>query len=285
MTIYILHTKLIVVLMLILAGIPVQAQKKRSRSQMKTDTLAVLREFVHLSNNYQQAPLYLELDLNNSTNFITGEEDTTHTSVLFYIMPGTSYMRFGDAEQLVNDSLALLVNDKIQRMILFTNAQPVLQRMKAMAGGQWQQDSSLLQLAEKFSAQRLAQQQNKGIILLTARRLLHGTTLPGETIEFQYDAATKGPVQVITTKRSLFPVTEEVYKALSSRPEMEGKLITLQENKYYVVKEQQAGFVYKKIAHDLNMQLPAIITDRLIRNEEGGFKPVSAYQQYAVTIN
>jgi hypothetical protein len=113
---------------------------------------------------------------------------------------------------------------------------------------------------------------------------LPGTSFPGESIAFQYDATTKEPVRVTTTKRSFLPVTEEVYRELNLRPEMAGKLITASESRYFVVKEQQAEFVYKKISHDPNMQVPAVITDRLIRNEEG-FMPVSAYQQYAITIN
>src|SRR5690349_22972487 len=75
--------------------VTIQAQKKRARNSNNTDTLASLREFVNVCNVYKQLPLYLDMEIVNSTNFITGEEDTTRSTVLFYMKPGISYVKFG----------------------------------------------------------------------------------------------------------------------------------------------------------------------------------------------
>jgi hypothetical protein len=261
-----------------------QAQRKRARTVTDNDTLQVLREFIQISNQYQQFPLYLELTLTNSTNFITSEGDTGITNAVFYLAKNSSYTRFGDAEQLTNDSLALLVNDKMQRMIVFSNARPVMAGLRSLMGGQ-AKDSSVLELAKKFTAQMLPSQQNTQAIHLDSRDLLYTSTLPKETIELQYDMATREPVRVVTTKRTFYPVTEDVYKQLQTRDDMAGKLMTIDTNRFYVVKEQHGSFDYKKISHDANMHFPAVITDRITRNEEGGFAPLKQYEHYAVTIN
>ncbi|MBO9205233.1 MULTISPECIES: hypothetical protein [Niastella] len=261
-----------------------QAQKKRARAVNGNDTLQVLREFIQISNQYQQVPLYLELTLTNTTNFITSEGDTGITNAVFYLTKNSSYTRFGDAEQLTNDSIALLVNDKMQRMIVFSNARPVMAGLRSLIGGQGK-DSSVLELAKKFSAQILPPQQNTQAIRLASRDLLYTTTIPKETIELQYDMAAREPVRVVTTKRSLYPVEEDVYKQLQTRDDMAGKLLTIDTSRFYVVKEQQGSFDYKKITHEANMHFPAVIADRITRNEEGEFIPLKQYEQYAITIN
>jgi len=276
--------QIVLILGCLFAAFTMQAQRKRARSATSNDTLKVLGEFVQVSNQYQWAPLYLELTLKNSTNFITGGEDTAITNAVFYITKDLSYARFGDAEQLVNDSLALLVNDKMQRMIIYSNARPVLAGFRLMTAS-GRRDSSIQELAKKFNARYLFTQQNEQIIRLDSRELLYTTTFSRESIELQYNATSKEPVRLITIKRTLYPVTEDVYKQLKDRADMDGKLLTIAENRLYVVKEQQGSFEYKKIAHDANMKLPAVIADRITRNEEGGFSPLKQYEHYAVTIN
>jgi hypothetical protein len=279
------HTiQLAFIIIFLFTAFSVHAQKKRGRSAHQNDTLLVMREFLTISKQYQQLPLYLEVQLNSSTNFITGEADTASTNAVFYLAKDISYARFGDAEQLVNDSMALLVNDKMQRMILYSNAKPVLLGLRSFATSQYR-DSSLLPMANKFTAQYLPGQNDIQAILLNSRDLLPETGLPRESIELQYNALTKEPVRVITTKRTFFPVSEDDYKQLANRSDMAGKLLVKDATRFYVVKEQQGSFEYKKISHNTGMQLPAVIADRVTRNEDGEFAPVKQYQHYAVTIN
>lgn len=261
-----------------------QAQKKHAKNNNATDTIAALREFVHICNVYKQLPLYLDMDIVNSTNFITGEEDTTRSTVLFYIKPGTSYVKFGETEQLVNDSMALLVSNQLQRMILYSNAQLVLQRMKALTG-LIQQDSSLQGMASSFTAQMTTTEQQVATITLTGRILLYGTSLPKELVELNYDKETKEPVKVTTLKRALLPLKEDDYKALSEKGEMAGKLVTIADKGHFLVKEQSVSFIYKKIGHDAAMAMPATIADRLVKDDQGQFVPVKTYEGYAVTVN
>ena len=88
----------------------------------KKDSLAPLREFLNVSNSYKQMPLYLEVELKNSTNFITSERDTMAAIGKFYLQQNISYMQFGEMEQLVTDSIAILVSDEMQRIIVNLNS-------------------------------------------------------------------------------------------------------------------------------------------------------------------
>ena len=261
-----------------------QLQAQRRSAQKQVDTLALLREFMQISSNLRQLPVYLEMELVNSSNFIAGEQDTARVQAAFYRKAGVSYVRFGEAEQLVNDTMALLVSDKLQRMILYAHAQPILRQMQAFTGMQGI-DSSILELSKKFTSQKLPAAENGASIMLTGRSLLYGTSLAKESLELQYDVEKKQPLKMITIKRNLLPLSEDNYKALVEQGTATDKLVTIEGKGYFLVKEQLGTFIYKKITHEVGMTLPATINDRIIKNEQGEFIPVKAYEAYAVTLN
>jgi hypothetical protein len=279
-----LYLKIQLIIALLVLGSQLHAQRKSAKANRHSDTLAVLREFMQINSNLRQMPMYLEMELINSSNFIAAEQDTARVQSTFYMKPGVSYIRFGEAEQLVNDSMALLVSDKLQRMILYSDAQPILRHMQAFIGMQGI-DSSILELSKKFTSQLLFPVNNTAFITLTGRSFLYGTSLAKESLELQYDAEKKQPLKVITIKRTLLPVSEDNYKALIEQGTATDKLVTIEEKGHFLVKEQVGTFVYKKIAHDAHMTLPATINDRIIKNEQGAFEPVKAYEAYAITLN
>jgi hypothetical protein len=258
------------------------AQRRPAKKQ--ADSLAVLRKFMQINTSLRQLPIYFEMELINASNFIAGEQDTARIQAAFYMKRGLSYIRFGEAEQLVNDTMALLVSDKLQRMILYAHAQPILRQMQAFTGMQGI-DSSILDLSKKFTAQLLPAVGNTASITLTGRSLLYGSSLAKESLELQYDAEKKQPLKMITIKRSLLPLSEDNYKALAEQGATNNQLVTIEGKGHFLVKEQTGTFIYKKITHTTDMTLPATISDRIIQNEEGTFTPVKAYEAYAVTIN
>ena len=270
------------IFLLMLLSIHAQAQKKRHRAA-KNDTLALTRQFIQVCNVYKQLPLYLHLEIKNTTNFITGAEDTTSSQAEFYMVPGSSYIRMGEVEQLVDDSMALLVSNKIQKMILYADAQPVIARMKMMMGVNLP-DSSILELAKKYRTQAFSFN-DTAVIQLISRSLLYSSLMPKETIEVLYNPKTKTPFRVITTRRSLIPLEKNDYTTLKDQSPDEKRLLTIGDSLYYLVKEQSAIFVYKKIEHPKNMILPATIAKRVGRDSQGEFVPVREYEGYTVIVN
>lgn len=256
-----------------------------SGAQSQTrDSLALIREFVQGVSTYQQLPLQLEMELNNSTNFITSEADTTKTAGYFYIKPGSAYILFGEMEQVVNDSMALLISNNLQRMILYPDAKAILAQMKSMTAIPLQ-DSSVLHLAGKFTIQKNVSGVDQYKLLLTGRQMVYNTQLPKESIELQYDQKNQRPLKVTTIKRTLLPLSEEDYKTFSGRADLSGKLLNLEDKGYFLVKEQVADFVYKKLTHDTSLKVPVTIADKIEKNSDGAFSPVKKYGEYSLTVN
>lgn len=278
-----IYLKVYLVNTMLLLCLGIQAQKRSARNKA-VDTLDVYRKITEVSNVFRQLPLQLEMELINSTNFVTAEADSAHIQGSFYMQPGLSYIRFGEAEQLVNDSMTLVVSDKLQRMVLYTHARPILQQMQAITGLQGT-DSSLLQMAARFTAQYALPAENVTSIILTSRNVLYGTTQPKESVEFQYNAATKEPLKVTTVKRSLLPLTDEDDSTIRVQGNLSDKLIAIEGKGRFLVKEQVGTFVYKKIGHSAGKVLPATLADRIVKNDQGDYTPVKAYEGYAVTIN
>lgn len=249
----------------------------------KKDSLAPLREFLNVSNSYKQMPLYLEVELKNSTNFITSERDTMAAIGKFYLQQNISYMQFGEMEQLVTDSIAILVSDEMQRIIVNNNPKPVLEGMKHLSG-LLNKDSSVLTLGKKYKAEAYTSPEG-AMITLNSRDVLYGTVLPKETIEMSYDSKTKQPININSTKRALIPLSEEDYNKLRSEKGIEKAFLKIEEKGYFLMKEQTTVLVYKKIEHNAGLKIPVAVYDRIIKNKDGEYEPVKAYEDYAITIN
>jgi hypothetical protein len=252
-------------------------------SAQKTDTLSALREFVAISNGYKQLPLHLELEMKSSTNFITGENDTADVNGEFFLGTENSYVRFGEFEQVVNDSLALLVSHQFQQMILYPNAGAIIKQMKNMMGAALP-DSSILNLSRKYISVKKELEPGTSVVELQSRASLYGTKLPRETIELQYDAAKRNPKQVITTSRTVLPLDSIQYAQMQNEKGMADKLFTLEGN-YFLVKEQVTTYLYKQVERAPGVKIPVVIGDRIVKNETGAYEPTEKYNAYKISIN
>ncbi|MBN8675213.1 MAG: hypothetical protein J0L56_13845 [Chitinophagales bacterium] len=267
-------------LVLIIYSFAGQAQAK--------DSLELLRQFIAISNGYKQVPLHLVIEMRNSSNFISSAADTAVLDAEFYLQENNSYVRFGKAEQVVNDSLALLVSEELEEIILFKDAGPVVKRMRSMLGLSLP-DSSLKQLARRYrSSHKLTGSVSS--LSLQSRALLYGTSLPKETIELQYDAVKKIPEQVITTQRSLVRIDSAQYALLKKEagsavalPREENLLVL--EGNYFLIREQLTTYIYKKIESSFAGDVPVLISDRVMRMADGVYVPVKKYASYRLSMN
>jgi hypothetical protein len=269
-------TRAFIFLLCLLAGMQQQL------SAQKKDTLSAFRDFVTISNGYKQMPLYLELEIKSSTNFITSENDTTDITGEFFLRNENSYVRFGEIEQVVNDSLALLVSNKLQQMILYTNAGQMTKRMKSMMGVALP-DSSIRYLAGKYTSSSELSKES-ATIKLQSRAVVYGTELPRETIELQYDVSKKMPQQVTTLTRNLLRLDSLQYSRLQTEAGLAEKLFAL-EGSYFLIKEQVTAYLYKQIEQASSVKVPVTISDRLMKDETGGYIPVKSYESYRLTKN
>lgn len=248
----------------------------------KADTLSPLRDFVNISTAYKQMPLYLELRVKSSTNFITNESDTSDINGEFYLRNENSYIRLGEFEQIVNDSMALLVSDKMQRMILYTDAASTIKKIKDMTA-LGLPDSSIRNLARKYRSFSEKSSTQTSRIELQSRMALYGTALPKETIEMLYDVTKKTPQQITTLKRSLLRLDSLQYSQLQKHGDIAQQLLMIEGN-YFLVKEQKTVYLFNQIEKtSAAIKVPVFISDRVTKMEGGIYKPVKNYESYSLT--
>ena len=249
----------------------------------KSDTLSVIRDFVAVSSGYKEIPIYLNLEMKNSTNVITSEEDTAAVQAEFFLQKANSYVRFGDVEQVVSDSMALLVSDELQIMILYTDVSQMIKQIQDMMGTALP-DSSVRMMAQEYASSVTQPNKETTRIELQSRAFLYGTSLTREEIILQYDTKSKLPKQIATTRRTLLPLDSLQYAAMEKQPGFAEKLLTL-EGTYFLIKEQVSDFMYKKIEKGATAKTPVTIADRIMKTEDGEYKPVKKYENYTLTIN
>jgi hypothetical protein len=250
----------------------------------KPDSLSALKEFISACNAYKQMPLHLSLDYSITANFVTDEKDTLKTSGEFFIKQEGSYIRFGEMEQIVNDSLTLIISDQLQQMILYLNAGQVVSQMKALMGMQVP-DSSIANFSKGYTCIVSAKEKEMSLAKVNSRGLLFSTSLPKETIEIEYMSKTKTPLKVTMVKRSLIPISDTDTTAFIAQFGNAGSLIATKDKGYFLIKEQTSTFIYKKIEHDGKIQLPVTMSDRIVRNNSGEYVPTKGFETYRIDQN
>lgn len=247
------------------------------------DTLAVFRNFITMSSAYKQVPFYTSMEIRNSTNLVTQPDDTLVIKGEVYVKKEGAYVQFDEFEQVVGDSMALFVSNKLRQMILYRDAAPMISRMKQMIGIPIK-DSSLIDWAQKYTAAASTLSGQTALITLQSRKQVYGSNLAEEMIEMRYDPKTLFPQQVLTIKRLLFPLDSLQYAELAGRPELAGKLLSPEAGRYFVIKERRQDFVYTTVEPDTQRKLPVLVTDRIVQ-AEGEYKPVKNYEAYRLSLN
>jgi hypothetical protein len=243
----------------------------------------LIREFLSVSRNYQQPSLYLKIEQHNSTNFIIGEEDTASVSAEFYLLNDVSYIRYGEMEQLVTDSLALIVSDQAKAMILYTNAGEVARRMRDLLRLPLP-DSSIDKLTEKYQAVSSNPSKGLRVIELNNRTLVYGTAMPKETLSLEFDTNEKIPKQLIATNRMLIPLDTLEYNQLRQEGFSKEELLELKEG-YYLIKKVVRSFMFIKVEKQTNRRSPVALTDRIERSGTDEYRPVKKYENYYLRRN
>lgn len=246
------------------------------------DTLAGIRLFIRVCNAYKQLPVQLDLDIRHSANLVGRPDDTSHASARFYLQQRGSYIEMDNMEQVVNDSLMLLVSKPARRMILYAHRQSVANQLSQYLG-LGLQDSSLARIAGKFMLVSTASAGDTASLELVSRASLYANLPAAEEITVKYDPVTSNPYQVTNTRRKLVMVEQSLYKDYNDRPEWAGKTLSIGDSSFFLVKEAASVYSYRKITHDEQADLPVRIGDRIVADDQGRYRPVKSYADYLLT--
>lgn len=247
-----------------------------------TDSLAIVKEMAGVSQFARQLPVHLRLFVQNATNVLTSPEDTASLEAEFFLQKEGAYVRFGEVEQLVDDSLALLVSRNAERIFVYTSPQTVFTRMKSLAGTPLAK-SSLREMTARFTTAVRDLDDGLRCIELTSRQLLFQTSLPRETIQFIYNTKKGMPVKLSTLKRTLVPLDAAVDENGEKQKESGGDVVAIN-GEPYRVKAQRTEYRYLQIDHE-QKDLPVKIKDRISRTVEAGYIAAKGYESYGVIIN
>lgn len=251
-------------------------------SAQAPDTLASVRLFMKVCNDYKRLPVQLDVDIRNTTNFVTGREDTGHHQARFCFQAGGSYVGYGDMEQIADDSIVLLVSSRLRRMIIYRHRQPVTEQLQQYLG--WQlQDSSVLRAVALYTFVQLPADKDTACMTMTSRRYVPHTGLPAEVMRIKYSTQGLNPFELIQEQRRLIPVSATVYQGLAAQRGNEDRLLVIGDSSWYIIREQTTVYRYQHITHREEDRLPVRISDRIVADAPGRYRPVAAYAGFTLT--
>jgi hypothetical protein len=250
----------------------------------RSDSLAAFRPLAAMARLYQHSTVLLDLHLRQDARPVTNASDTLETDMEVYYGKPDEYVRAEGLEEIVNDSVVLLVNSPAKRMLRFNNT-PEVQRKLNRSAFLWMPDSSLAELSKRYKAMLTEAGEGKNKLVLIHREVVYGTQLPREVIEIIYRSPNSEPVQCTHTRVSLVPVDSSVYIELQKQERYKGSLLTISVQRgrlFFIVKELTTVCYFRKV--ELAVKRPPVREgDRVVSTSEGGYRPAQGFEDYLLT--
>lgn len=237
------------------------------------DSLGVLREFMQVCNSYKKLPLHVRLTVQNSADIVTDPAiDTAAFTMEFFIQDKGAYIKLGDNEEVINDSLMLFINHKPKRMSLHANrGLNMVEQMSRFTGG-LMQDSSVQKLAVRYSGMYADTLLKEGmaVIKLKSKALVIGGILSKDEIEATYKNDSKLPVRLVQVQRKLVPIDSATYAGLIKDTLYEDRLVHPGNGYWFLIKQSVSTYTFNQIDYSNTTQLPLQVSDCIIIKQAPG---------------
>lgn len=274
----ILISKLITGLLLISAITLAQQQSQ------PVDSLQPYREFVSLGKWYLNMPLQIKAHFANSTTPLVRAQDNMEADILLYYGKNVFYMQTGEMEQIVNDSLTILVNKEAKMIKLFYNQNPLAKTMEHIIPA-FVPDSSLQKLSLQYIIEIKQKEKEIKEMIVQSRIKISGTDFNKESISITYQSASHQPLNYTRLKRTLLPIDSAVYVQMEADPIYAGRMVktkTAKGNLFFVMKEKKTECQFGLISHQERIP-PALQQQRVVRMENGEYMPAKGFEAYLVS--
>jgi hypothetical protein len=245
--------------------------------------LTVYREFARVGQGYVHTPLQMKIHFVYKVTPVTTNQDGAETDMILHYDDHNFYMQAEDMEQIVNDSLIVMVNHEAKMIRIYNNNVPLLQKLQSSVT-MFIPDSSLEKLSQRYSAMIGKEGTNKRVTLQSRDRV-SGADAPKEVISVSYDGISYQPITYQQIKRSFIPVDSTKYTQLKSDSVYAKRLISTKTNAgnlFFVVKEKITECRFMHIGHEQKSP-PAREHDRIIRTANGEYEPAKGYEGYTVS--
>lgn len=238
----------------------------------------LFKNFISLCNDYKRLPLQLTIDYKKTSNIILSESDTAAMQGIFSLQKSGAYIRFGAAEQIIADSIVLIVMDEIKQMVVTKGNINLAEQINKMISMPVK-DSSLKTLSSTYRIEQNFLNKEIGTLRIGNKLNVYGTDIPFEVITMEYSLKTNEPIKIETTKRSL------IKKPQNGDFKTNATIVSVKDQGEYLLKEDVSSYLFSNIKHVENKKLPVMLTDRLVKDGNEGFVPVKTYESYRLIVN
>jgi len=253
----------------------------RANSQ---DSLAAFHEFAKLRQIYGHVPVQVEIDIRISATPFTNPQDTLGSTISFYVGLKGMYLEAEGLEEIVNDSLVIVVNNPARQITIFPNSPEAMQKMR-QSSSMFLPDSSVGILAEKYTSSAQDIDGNKSKITFQSRETLHGSKQSKEIISATFQKSSYQPVEIEQVKMKPVLIDSVFYARFVSDKMYDGKLnkaVTGKGNLFFLTKELKTTYRFRKIDYAVPNP-PARQQDRVNVDENGNYTPAKGYEEYLLS--
>jgi hypothetical protein len=247
----------------------------------KKDDNIIFREFAKLGGMYKKLPVQLSIQIYNSAIPVTAEKDTIHAEMEVFYGSHAFYMQAEGLEQIINDSLIVLVNSSSKQILLYPNNLDMLKNMeKAIA--MFMPDSSIDRLSQQYNPTSNDIAAGIKKISLVSRQMVGDTKLPKEIISVTFKAKGYEMIEFCQSNNRLVPIDSAVYASLLNAKDYQGRLLNSPSsngNIYFIIKEATTTYQFTKVDHTA-LRPPANELDRIVKNGDGDYTPAKGYEDY-----
>jgi hypothetical protein len=246
----------------------------------KNDSLAIYKQFIAISKGYQQTPLQASIKYTKTSNVIANVGDTNTANILFvFKTPTNGYVKFGNIEQIVSDTMIVMVNYDIKRIVVFEGSKKEIQAKMIKIGQTNYSDSACKMLAKIYKANLESLDQINSKITLQSVTNLFNTKIAKETIEMLFNTSNKQPIEMVTTKKYLKSITDSSIENLKM---MAPHTINISNKGNYILMVQTEKYFFNYINYNKIERLPFEIIDRVIKKTFSNLLPAKGFEDFAI---
>ncbi|MBO9204217.1 MULTISPECIES: hypothetical protein [Niastella] len=268
--------KIVAVLLLVTVTAKAQ-QNKRGKND-------AFQELVRLGKWNTVWPVQINLHIAHYVTPTVLESDSADTDMALYYDPHAFYMQAEGMEQIINDTVLIMVDNTAQIIRVFPD-KGLLSYSRGNELALFMPDTSMERLSQKFTATMQEEGNSGKRIVLKSRDRISGTDLEKEVIDVVYNAGNYQPLRYKQLKRSVVPVDSASYSAMEKEAGWKGRLFTMDvkgSQLFFVVKEQVIACNFTSINYAQKAS-PVQEQNRVIRTADGEYQPVKGYELYNIS--
>ncbi|MBI3138220.1 MAG: hypothetical protein HYZ15_06520 [Sphingobacteriales bacterium] len=256
------------------------AQKKKKEFAKDARELELIRDW------YKKLPVSMNIRLEQWTIPAEFGRDSVVTDMDLAYGPDEFYMKSGDIEQLINDSLQVVINNEARIIRIFPSNLSYTAKISSFFGQGPFADSMYKEMKSRYDIIRRQDSAGLRELKLVSKTRVPGTALHREIISIFYRPENHQPVRSEQVKQVLLPLDETEYKRFSGELTCKDRLIMLPGDpvaRYFLVKEERTDYWVRAIKR-LDTDIPVRLGDRVIWNADGSCSAVARYADYLISV-